>query len=540
MLYMADDLTTGQLTALALLPKLTGGLSCLFSLLISVTILRDKSRRRLCYHRLLCGISLVDMSASFWMFMSTWPVPSHSEPSVVWAVGGMRTCLAQGFMVQFSITSPIYNAGLAIYYFLVIVRGWKEKEIRRIEWLLHAAPLTWGITTSLSGLLLGVYGNANLWCWVTAEHYAFRWAAYYGPLWCAILVATACCVVIYLHVRRFTVVAAVQQSFGMDRMRYTEEDEEEGERKSGLNEESDESDEKQEERPDEEAMHDTPAATSVASTERRVIVPDTFRETLRHSRYVRRQSRRLQEIAHQCFWYAAAFYITFAAVTTLRVLQTIDSHLYSFPLVVAAAITVPMQGLPNFLIYLRPKLKKIASKALARHCCCCRPQPSPPWWYRLAKSLSEKHGQNDMERAMGPQIGENRPRAQSSAAVAIVNPTVINDTPYYPKERENEESAKQDGHTVLVVVDTDEGRRWHIESKPNNQEHSRTSLSVGHDSAMEEQTFSGSTKESNEKNDSVVQKASDEGSNKGRVKGHVHFDGPDNSGSSSSSSESDW
>jgi len=394
-------LSIGQQKALAILPKFSGGISCLFSVLLIYTILGDRTRRRLCYHRLLCGISIVDTWASFWMFMSTWPIPPSPEDDIVWAVGNATTCRVQGFMLQFGVTSPFYNASLAIYYFLVIVRGWKEEDIRKIEWALHTLPLAWGSCSALTGLYLEVYGSANLWCWSTTDYKVFRWAAYYGPLWCAIAVATACCVAIYLHIRRFTIVAAVQQSFGMERMRYEgkeehddDDDEEEEEKgreggkemggdddnggslKDRISEKSDE--EEGGISNDHDFMHPSNEC-SIPNSERRIVVPDTFCENLRHSRDVRRQSRRLQEIAHQCFWYAAAFYINFAALTCLRILQTIDHNLLSYPLVVTAAITVPMQGLPNFLIYLRPKLRKMARNALVRYCCCCRPEPIPPW-----------------------------------------------------------------------------------------------------------------------------------------------------------------
>eukprot|EP00977_Amphora_coffeiformis_P029888 scaffold43308_cov176-Amphora_coffeaeformis.AAC.1 len=549
MFYMTK-LTIGQQKALAILPKFTGGLSCLFSLILTLTILRDKSRRRLCYHRLLCGISMVDLSASFWMFMSTWPIPPSAGDNIVWAVGNTLTCRVQGFMLQFGVTSPFYNASLAIYYFLVIVRGWKEDDIRKIEWLLHSFPLAWGLCSALTGLLLRVYGNANLWCWSTADYKAFRWVAYYGPLWCAIGLTTACCVAIYLHVRRFTIVAAVQQSFGVERMRYNsskdEDEAEDEENEDDINKEKSPSDRISDKSDQEEgginydpdAMQESDEL-STTPTERRIVVPDTFRENLRHSRYVRRQSRRLQEIARQCFWYAMAFYINFAALTCLRILQTMDHDLYSYPLVVIAAMTVPMQGLPNFLIYLRPKLKKTASNALARYCCCCRPEPSPPWWYRLAKSLSDKNNRHsDVGRAMGSQV--TRGRAQSSAAIVIVDPTVINDKPYYPKERIHAESQNEErGQTVLVVVDTNEGRRWHIESKSSDPANSKYSHTTRSAEQVEEQTASGSTKDSHEKNESIAQELAgdDEASNKGSIPSRSN---DSVASDSSSSSDSDW
>jgi hypothetical protein len=45
-----------------------------------------------------------------------------------------------------------------------------------------------------------------------------------------------------------------------------------------------------------------------------------------------------------------------------RILQTVNGKVY-FPLLLIAAMTTPMQGLPNFLVYLRPRWQ---SKRLQR------------------------------------------------------------------------------------------------------------------------------------------------------------------------------
>ena len=45
----------------------------------------------------------------------------------------------------------------------------------------------------------------------------------------------------------------------------------------------------------------------------------------------------------------------------MRVIQTFDGKVY-LGFILIAAITVPMQGLPNFLVYLRPKLARIRKK----------------------------------------------------------------------------------------------------------------------------------------------------------------------------------
>jgi hypothetical protein len=38
-------------------------------------------------HRLLAGLSLLDVGASFGFFLTTWPIPKTGNPRVVWNVG---------------------------------------------------------------------------------------------------------------------------------------------------------------------------------------------------------------------------------------------------------------------------------------------------------------------------------------------------------------------------------------------------------------------------------------------------------------------
>lgn len=93
-----------------------------------------------------------------------------------------------------------------------------------------------------------------------------------------------------------------------------------------------------------------------------------------------------------------------------------------------------------------------------------------------------------------------------------MDPTIINDKPYYPREDIHTESPNCQGdQPVLVVVDTVEGRRWHIESKSSNpaySKHLHTTRSAEQNSLAEEQTVSGSTKTTDERNESVAQKIS--------------------------------
>jgi G protein-coupled glucose receptor regulating Gpa2 len=195
---MAATFNEVQSRALAIVPKISGTLSVLFSLLIIVIISRDKNRHSRTYHRLLLSISMVDMSSGFWLSLSTWPIPSDS--TVLWSVGNDRTCTVQGFFTNFAITSSFYHTSLALYFLLVVRYGWKEHQIQKIEPYLLVIPLLWGFGTSIAGLGLGIFGNAILWCWIERTYNMYRWAFFYGPLWTMIVLVTIMSILIFQHV----------------------------------------------------------------------------------------------------------------------------------------------------------------------------------------------------------------------------------------------------------------------------------------------------------------------------------------------------
>lgn len=190
--------TIEQKIILALIPKLTGLISGIFSIYMIYTIMFDKQRMKRTYHRIMLGISICDLPTSFFLGLSTWPIPN--DTNVLWAVGNTTTCTIQGFFTQFGLICACYNASLSIYYLLVIRYGYKEHQMMMIEKFLHCIPILFAISASITGLIIGVYGNANLWCWVLPIYPKFRFIAFYGPLMLMILIVTINTILVYMHV----------------------------------------------------------------------------------------------------------------------------------------------------------------------------------------------------------------------------------------------------------------------------------------------------------------------------------------------------
>lgn len=345
---MTAGFNEAQSIALAIVPKISGSLSILFCALIIFTVARDKNRRNKTYHRLLVGISIVDTSSAFWLALSTWPIPAES--TVLWASGNNRTCTLQGFFTNFGIASSFYNTALSLYFLLVIRYGWKESQIKKIEPFLHVIPLLWGFGTSFAGLGLGIFGNANLWCWIARKYNVYRWAFFYGPLWTMIVLVSGISVLIYQYVRQLEKRTLkyqfdVKSSSDLGSNTVSQQNESRKEKCSeveeiGLpvNDEANVSigenlrDFSAEKTASNESAKSDPALGTnreISSSPATIQTPhpDSPRRSFRKSiartmSSLMRQPRgdvarckRTREVASQCFWYAGAFYINWVALS---------------------------------------------------------------------------------------------------------------------------------------------------------------------------------------------------------------------------------
>lgn len=73
--------------------------------------------------------------------------------------------------------TPIYNASLCIYYVLVVKLGWNERQLHKVRYWFHILPVGISLGTAIAGSILGIYGNATLWCWIVPGS-IYRWVFY--------------------------------------------------------------------------------------------------------------------------------------------------------------------------------------------------------------------------------------------------------------------------------------------------------------------------------------------------------------------------
>lgn len=167
---MSEDESTSfysfnQLKALSITPHVGGLISFVASCFIVLEILSDRNKHGQVYHRLMLAMSIVLMLVSVFVGMSTWPIP-RGTPHVYDARGSEATCQTQGFFICLSLCIVMYNVALSTYYLLVIGYGRKERHLRDKERWVHAIVLAIGFSLSIAGLPLNLYNSVQVWCFI--------------------------------------------------------------------------------------------------------------------------------------------------------------------------------------------------------------------------------------------------------------------------------------------------------------------------------------------------------------------------------------
>lgn len=202
-------LSLAQRTSFVYTRVISGSLS----VIASAIILRKIFYRESCttYHRIIVGLSVVDILFSLSVAFATLPVPA--DTGAVGAHGNITTCTIQGMFVELGFIIPVYMTSLSIYFFLSISSGQKDSErlVRKYEPILHAVPIFVSVGLTIAGLVLDVFnpvGFPELGCWMgdypigctlsgstpcrghaMVNHFAsMRWTFSLGPLFASFVV----------------------------------------------------------------------------------------------------------------------------------------------------------------------------------------------------------------------------------------------------------------------------------------------------------------------------------------------------------------
>lgn len=253
------------------------------------------------------------------------------------------------------ITVSSDSASLSIYYLITIRSGRfkSQQKLHKVEPWLHIIPVVFGLGTAIASLALNLF-NYGLWdCWIAPYPQGckeswrnngsttckrgdnaslYQWLFDLIPKWSSILIVTINMVLVYIFVRNQEIISERWSS----------------RRAVGSS-----------------VVNSSSIANSGSediSSGEQTQPNNTGRISLRRSFRRRRDShgqarRRLnfsRQIAHQSYLYVGALWITWLPVIILRGVQ-LSSGVTYYWLLVWVALSIPMHGFWNLLVYLRPR-----------------------------------------------------------------------------------------------------------------------------------------------------------------------------------------
>jgi len=361
--YAYRSLSDVQKTILDILPIPSAVLSIFgSSIIIYMAYLSRKSRPWTPYNRLLVGMSVFDIITSIALASAAFSNPKETSNKAL-AMGNDSTCSAMGFFNQISYSGTLYNASLSFYFLFTARFGMKNAQIaRRIEPTMHIFNVGFPLITGFIGLFVGVYGEpeVGVGCWV--NRYPKRCG--YGPdgtdepclsvmiswvfgAWVAMGTLVALIVnnfVIWIFVRR-----KIKKGLN-GRVRPSG-------LSSGGSLDLDE---------DNKGTSQSSFASSLRtrtnlerSSSQHSLVPMN-RDT------VAAQRRRLRLVSSQAFLFVASYIVCSASTYLLRYFESTSTSYvmemelpyHNYILMVLQAVFLPLQGLFNMLVYVRPKYLK--------------------------------------------------------------------------------------------------------------------------------------------------------------------------------------
>ena len=300
---------------LAITQKIPAFLSVMGSTMIISSVLRSKINRGNMQQRLLCAMSCIDVSVSLVWLLTNFFIP-EDYITYPWTLGNDASCKAQGFIVQFSISSILYNSCLSLYYLLIVKFNWKQRHLEKIEKWMHICPIMFGLATAIASLVLDVFHPANWDCWIAPlkddDKYvvvrALQWAFFFGILWTSIILSSLNMFAVYLYVRK-------------------------SEKKS--------------------SKWGWKQAKNALDTRE-----GSRRNVERKKNIIR--LKRSASVATQGKLYISAFVITWSFPTIVRATQLFGGNPPSW-LIVCAGTMVPSQGFLNAIVYFRLRFNKCAA-----------------------------------------------------------------------------------------------------------------------------------------------------------------------------------
>jgi len=159
----------------AVIPWATGPISVISSITIIIMILRSKKALSIPYHRILFGLSIVNIIASVALSAGSLPAPKDAM-FLKYNFGNRSTCDTQGSLFLVGATAePLYQCSLQLYYLCKIKYEMKAVDIqRKLEPFLHFIPILIGITVAIVSLVTESINATSSWCYIESYPHGCR------------------------------------------------------------------------------------------------------------------------------------------------------------------------------------------------------------------------------------------------------------------------------------------------------------------------------------------------------------------------------
>jgi hypothetical protein len=294
---------------------------CCFSALLSIAgsssivykIIRNR-RYSKPYHRTMLALSSSDVLASITCALFSFLMPKGQR---IWSFGNQATCCILGFLTQLTFMAAGCNCILSFYYVLTIRFGVKRQQFaQRFEKPMHAMNLSFFLITATVGVIKGFYSpvDVGFGCWVNdwpkgCDQTGGCLSQRIGIIYAGIPFLFSFMSILINNVMIYRYVSSIFKSLDRGRTQ-------------GMT-----------------------AEEAIAARELRNL-----------------DDNKIKEVATQGFLYVGSFLFCYVPATVLRLIEAFtynydDSGIYW--LLLMTAITLPLQGLFNMIIYNRPYYVRI-------------------------------------------------------------------------------------------------------------------------------------------------------------------------------------
>ena len=350
------SLTETQEKVLAVLPILPSLLSAWGS--AHIIYMFFTSTKSSGYRRIMLGLSCSDFVGSLVLIFQPFLLPQDSSQRV-WSIGTDASCSTMGFFQQLIFMSVWYNGMLSLYFLLMVKFGVKDPIFRsKYEPWMHIVCIGYPLITSIAGAKIGLYHELQMsgGCWYVCGFVVCLFRATASSLF---LIGSD------LHVYRIT---DYPEGCG--------------------------------------CVDDTEAVCCESSiygwffagiptvlsflmilinnlivyfhVQRTISGRVSIENSISHSRDP--HLYRIKAVKAQCSLYVAAFFVTYVPSLTIRVMESMkfnpEDEADIFPLLILQALTLPIQGFLNCLIYVRPTYLRARQEF-----------PNESWYWAFRRAL---------------------------------------------------------------------------------------------------------------------------------------------------------